>query len=137
MAIVLGDRAFRAVYTGPPHVCRPMSKPGFAPRKFFERAVAAFERGDLDTAARLCQATLKADPDYFDATHLLAVATSRRGAHTAALPFFDRAAGLRPRNADIFNNRGSALTELGRYEEALADYGEGPGARPQPCRGLE
>ena len=113
-----------------------MPKPGFAPRKFFERAVAAFERGDLDTAARLCQATLKADPDYFDATHLLAVATSRRGAHTAALPFFDRAARLRPRNADIFNNRGSALTELGRYEEALADYGKALALAPDHAEAL-
>jgi tetratricopeptide (TPR) repeat protein len=113
-----------------------MSKPGLAPRKFFERAVAAFERGDLDAAARLCQATLKADPDYFDATHLLAVATSRRGAHTAALPFFDRAAGLRPRNADIFNNRGSALTELGRYEEALADYGKALALAPNHADAL-
>ncbi len=113
-----------------------MPKPGFAPRKFFERAVAAFERGDLDTAARLCQATLKADPDYFDATHLLAVATSRRGAHTAALPFFDRAARLRPRNADIFNNRGSALTELGRYEEALADYGKALALAPNHAEAL-
>jgi tetratricopeptide (TPR) repeat protein len=90
--------------------------------KVFKRAVAAYERGNLGKTVELCKATIKAAPDHFDALHLLAVAMSRSGAHATALLYFDRAALLRPRNLDVFNNRGSALAELGRYEEALADY---------------
>jgi tetratricopeptide (TPR) repeat protein len=92
------------------------------PQKVFKRAVAAYERGNLVRTIELCKATIKIVPDHFDALHLLAVATSRSGAHAAALPFFDRAAILHPGSVDVFNNRGSALAEVSLYEAALADY---------------
>ena len=63
-----------------------MLKPGSAPRKFFERAVAAFERGTSTQPAAL-QATLKADPDYFDTTHLLAVVTAVAALTRRLCPF--------------------------------------------------
>lgn len=39
-----------------------------------------------------------------------------------ALDNFDKALRLQPYNAELINNRASALTEAKRYEEALAGY---------------
>ncbi|HYA81759.1 MAG TPA: tetratricopeptide repeat protein, partial [Methylocystis sp.] len=82
------------------------------PLKVFKRAIAAYESGNLVKAAELCRATLARAPDHFDALHLLAVATSRRGEPEKALEIFEKAVALRPRNADVLAHRASALTEL-------------------------
>ena len=37
-----------------------------------------------------------------------------------ALGYYERALKIRPDYADAFNNRGLALKELGRYDEAIA-----------------
>ncbi|MGA3302424.1 MAG: tetratricopeptide repeat protein [Methylovirgula sp.] len=104
--------------------------PSSAMPEIFRRAIAAYKSGDLVKAENLCQATLKSKPDYFDALHLLGVVRSRRGFPGDALAIFDKALVLGPYNADLFNNRGAALTELKRYEEALASYDQALALRP-------
>jgi tetratricopeptide (TPR) repeat protein len=90
--------------------------------KPFKKALAAYERGDLAKAAAYCRTTLSAKSDFFDALHLLAIVQSRSGRLSAALDNFDKALRLQPSNAELINNRASALTEAKRYEEALAGY---------------
>src|SRR5262249_31005395 len=90
--------------------------------KPFKKALAAYNRGDLAKTEALCLASLKAKPDFFDALHLLAIVQSRSGRHVPAIEIFDRAIRLRPDDAELINNRGSALTEAKRYDEALDAY---------------
>ena len=90
--------------------------------KPFKKALAAYKRGELADAEAHCVDTLSTKSDFFDALHLLAIVQSRNGRHGAALDNFDKALRLQPYNADLNNNRASALTETKRYEEALAGY---------------
>jgi tetratricopeptide (TPR) repeat protein len=88
----------------------------------FFRAVRAFETGRADKAEPLLKRVLDEDAMHFDALHLLGVIKSRDRQFASAMRLFDRAVALRPRNADLLNNRGAALTELLRFDDALADY---------------
>ena len=98
--------------------------------KPFKKALAAYNRGDLAKAETLCLAALKSSPDFFDALHLLAIVRSRSGRHVQALAIFDKAIRLRPQDAELINNRGSALTEAKRHDEALDAYQKAIEIRP-------
>lgn len=52
----------------------------------------------------------------------MGVIKSRRKKQREALSFFDRALAISPNNPDLLNNRGSALAETGRVDEACASY---------------
>jgi len=88
----------------------------------FRQAVAAYERGQLLEAERLCRAILDADTGHFDATRLLGTVQYRGGRHAEALASYDAALALTPDHAETHSNRGSALKELRRHAEALASY---------------
>ena len=85
-------------------------------------AFAAYERGELIEAERLCRDALAADGNCFEAHHLLAVIAARHGRHEQALAGYDHALRLRPDDAQALSNRGVTLGELGRHAEALASY---------------
>ena len=95
-----------------------------------DRAVAAYNGGQLVEAERLCQQIIAAKPDSFDALYLLAIVQSRLGKNDAALASYDRALALRPGSAAALSNRGTVLRELRRYGEALASYDRALLARP-------
>jgi len=84
------------------------------------RALAAYQRDDLAAAHRLCRAALTADPDHFEALHLLAVVMTRLGQFEDALAAYDRALALRPDDVQALSNRGALLEDLRRYAESLA-----------------
>ena len=86
-----------------------------------QSALSAFKRGDITEAERFCRAVIAADPNSFDAHHLLAAIDSQNGRHEAALAGYDRALALRPDDPQALSNRSVSLDELKRYEEALAD----------------
>src|SRR5690348_8827724 len=87
----------------------------FAPKPF-KKALAAYNRGDLAKTEALCLAALKSSPDIFGARHLLAVVQSRSGRPVRALEIFEKAIRVRPDNAELINNRASALTGAKRYD---------------------
>lgn len=93
-----------------------------ADSRLFENAVAAYNAGDLPTASAHCQAKLRSKPGDFATLHLLGIIQSKSGSFTAALHTFDEALALRPRDADLHNNRGGALSGAKRYDEALSAY---------------
>ena len=95
-----------------------------------DRAVAAYNGGQLVAAEQLCQQIIAAKPDFFDALYLLAIVQSRLGKNDAALASYDRALALRPGSAAALSNRGTVLRELRRYGEALASYDRALLARP-------
>lgn len=87
-----------------------------------QRAVSAYQSGNADEAESLCALILEADPRHIDAVNLLGALAMRRGDAAAALEHFTRAAQLQPRFAEAHSNRGVALQEMKRWDEALACY---------------
>jgi tetratricopeptide (TPR) repeat protein len=73
---------------------------------------------------------LAADPQRFDAHHLLAVIAGRQGRHEKALASYDRALAIRPEDVQALSNRGVTLGELGRHEDALTSYNKALALRP-------
>ena len=86
------------------------------------RAVSAYNAGELVEAEQLCQQIINAKRDLFDALHLLALVQTRLGKKDTALASYDRALAVRPDHAEALSNRGNALHELKRFDGALASY---------------
>ena len=87
-----------------------------------QRALAAWQAGDLPQVERLCRGILQAKPDAFDALHLLGMLALHLGRPADAVPLFSRAAALRPASVEAHYNHGLALNGVGRNDEALAAY---------------
>jgi len=87
-----------------------------------QRAVVAYQRGQLSEADDLARAILGVEADYFDALHLIAVIRTRQRRLDEALASYDRALALRPDHAEALRNRGATLHKLKRFDEALASY---------------
>src|SRR3974390_2694927 len=94
------------------------------------RAVAAYNKGQLNEAEQLCQRIIPINRNLFDALHLVAVVQSRLGKKDEALASYDRALKVRPDYAEALSNRGVTLHELKRFEEALASYDRALKVRP-------
>ena len=73
-------------------------------------------------AERIYTQILTLQPDHFDARHLLGAAFLQRGDHAKALREIDLALKINANSAPPHNNRGVALQELRRLDEALASF---------------
>ena len=85
-------------------------------------ARAAFERGDLDGAGRLCTRILGQAADDFDALHLLGLVHLQRRRVGEALHVLQAALKVDPASADVLSNLGLALQADRRHDEAIALY---------------
>lgn len=101
-----------------------------SPPLLMQRALGAYQRGDLGEAERLCRSLLDARADHFEALYLLAIVAGRSGRTQAALDLLEKAAAANPASADAHYNRGVALGELGRHAEALPCYERAIALRP-------
>jgi tetratricopeptide (TPR) repeat protein len=88
----------------------------------FNEAIGFHQRGRLDEAEKFYRQVLRQQPDHFGSLHLLGVIYAQRGDHAAALRQIDAALRINRYDADALNNRGIALKELKRLDEALASY---------------
>src|SRR5262245_6532990 len=88
----------------------------------FSQALALHQAGRLAEAEQNYLQILKAQPDQFDCLHLLGVIFFQRGNHAEAVRQIDVALKINPNAASAHNNRGIALQELKRLDEALASY---------------
>lgn len=95
-----------------------------------QAAFAAYQRGENGEAERLARAVLGADPDNFDAHHVLAVVAAHDSRRDEAVASYDRALAIRPDDVQALSNRGVALNELGRYGEALMGLDRALALRP-------
>ena len=86
------------------------------------RAVAAYNKGQLNEAEQLCQRIIAIKRNFFDALHLVAVVQSRLGKKDEALASFDRALKVRPDFADALYNRGLIRLLVGQYKDGWADH---------------
>lgn len=82
-------------------------------------AYSAHRAGHFAEAERVYRLVLRAQPNQFDALHLLGVLEAERGHHDEAIRLLGRAINVNPRSADALSNRANVLRDLKRYDEAL------------------
>jgi tetratricopeptide (TPR) repeat protein len=86
------------------------------------RAIALHQHGDLRQAAALYLDVLAAEPDNFDALHLLGVYAQQTGDNQAAYDLITRALRIDPAAAHAHTNLGIVLQKMGRHDDALVSH---------------
>src|ERR1700739_3764363 len=89
---------------------------------WFVDAYTFHQAGRLGDAERLYRKILAAQPDHSDSLHLLSVISYQRGDYAQALDQINRSLDINSDNTFAWNQRGLALQQLKRFEEALASY---------------
>ena len=106
-----------------PHpVATGSEQPAAAAQADAARLKAAFamhQQGQLNQAEAIYEEILQSWPQHFDALQLLAIIAAQRKNSAAAVELFDQALKVNPNHAGSLNNRGNALRDLKRCEEAL------------------
>jgi tetratricopeptide (TPR) repeat protein len=96
----------------------------------FNRAIAHQQRGNLSEAERLCTDVLNAEPDYFDAKHLLALVLHQQGRTNRAIDLLKTALAKQPDAAPALCNYALMLQDMNRHEEALASLDRALAIKP-------
>jgi len=96
----------------------------------FQRALALHRAGRFAEAEPLYRAVLAEAPRHFDALHLWGVIRHQTGDHLGALQLIDHAIAINPSVAFAHSNRGLALQELRRFDEALAAFDRAVALKP-------
>jgi predicted O-linked N-acetylglucosamine transferase (SPINDLY family) len=86
------------------------------------QAFALHQQGRLTEAGQGYQRVLAAQPEHFDALHLLGLLALQNGDPERAIELIGRALPLNPGVAAAHLNHGAALAALKRHEAALASY---------------
>lgn len=87
-----------------------------------QEALQFIKSGDYDVALSNCRDVIERHPDDADAVHLAGYLHQRKGEHQDAIRYFELAAQLAPKNAEVFNNYASSLKALGRFEASERHY---------------
>jgi tetratricopeptide (TPR) repeat protein len=109
---------------------KPSAVPAAEIASMLQQALGFHRAGLLPEAGQLYRQILQARPGHFDALHLLGCLHQQRGESIAALRQIDAALKINPRAAAAHNNRGLALKDLDRFEEALASYDKAIALQP-------
>ncbi|HEX7953032.1 MAG TPA: GNAT family N-acetyltransferase, partial [Burkholderiales bacterium] len=88
------------------------------------------QRGQIAEAEKAYRAILEAEPKHADAAYLLGVILLQQRKFDAAEHQLRLAIGLQPNVAMLHYNRGLALQQLGRHEEALACFNSAIALKP-------
>ena len=94
------------------------------------RAFQLHQEGRLEEADRLYREALAHDPGDANALHLFGVLQGQRADFEAAADFIGRSIALEPKNPMAFYNRGNALRELKRLDEALLSFDQAVAMMP-------
>jgi tetratricopeptide (TPR) repeat protein len=86
------------------------------------KARGHLERRQWRDAERIYRSVLAAEPEHFEASHLLGVVFLQRGESEEANRQLSLAIQINPGAAAPYNNRGNALQDLDLLNEALASY---------------
>ena len=81
-------------------------------------AIAAYRQGKQRDAQALCRQILKDLPEHFEALHLLGVCELDCRQFEEAEGTLARAVSVAPRSAEAHSNRGLALFNLKRFDDA-------------------
>ena len=112
----------------------------------FNQGLAFHQSGRLGEASQCYDGVLAADPDHFDALHMLGVICIQTGQLEQGAQLIERAITVKPNVAAAHGNLSNALNALKRHEAAIAscdkairlapDYAEAHGNRGQALRQL-
>src|SRR2546421_6171549 len=86
------------------------------------QAISLHQNGQLAEAASLYRKILAQKPEHADALHLLGVIEIQRKSASAGIELINHAIAIDPNNAAFFCNRGVALQDLKRFDDALVSY---------------
>ena len=102
------------------------------PLEAAQQGLAAHRAGRLVEAESLYGAALKLQPDFHPALHLTGLLRVRQQDFAAAHQYFTRAIAAAPPNAmaALFADRGEALRQMDRTQEALWDFDQALAANP-------
>ncbi len=89
-------------------------------QSLFGRGLASHQAGRLGEARALYEQALAAEPDHFDALHLLGLACAQSGEIERGAVLMQRAVTAKPNVPAALTNLAWALTQLGRFEAAIA-----------------
>jgi protein O-GlcNAc transferase len=90
--------------------------------QLLQQGFSLHQQGELARAKKIYTQLLEGQPDHFDALHLLGVIAIQSRNPTLAADLIGKALVIKPGNAVAQSNRGNALLELKRPEEALTSY---------------
>lgn len=96
----------------------------------FAQALKLHQQGKLAKARALYREVLAAAPRYFDALHLLGVATVQAGKVEEGLRWFSEALSVDPTSAEAWYNHGLALQQMGRMSAALSSFDKSVALKP-------
>lgn len=96
-----------------------------------QRAIAAFQRGESDTAVDLLRRAIEANPESAVAANDLGSILAQMGRTTEAIPAFRRAIELMPEYPEAHNNLANLYQMTGSLEEAVGSYQTALRLRPE------
>jgi tetratricopeptide (TPR) repeat protein len=94
------------------------------------RALAAHQRGDLESASRDYSAALSVSPQHPHALHYLGVIAYQHGDLARALAMLEGAVALLPHEPEFHNNLGLVLAALDRNAQAAAAHRQALALQP-------
>jgi predicted O-linked N-acetylglucosamine transferase (SPINDLY family) len=100
------------------------------PAQAIEIALAHHRAGRLPEAEAIYRQVLEAEPENFQALHLLGAAAHQRGAHELAVSLLEKADRLAPARPEILVNLAGALRATGRTADAERGYRAALAAAP-------
>lgn len=87
-----------------------------------ELGTAYYREGDVEGALATLREAVRLDPRAWKPLNALAVVYIARGEQALAEDAFQRALRLAPDEAEVLNNYGTLLVDLGRHEEAVVRF---------------
>ena len=95
-----------------------------------QQALALHQAGRLQEAEQLYRTMVQAQPDQFDALHMLGVIAYQTGNHRQAAELIGRALAIEPNNATAHSNLGVALNNLQQHQAAIESFDQAIALRP-------
>src|SRR3954464_13240990 len=92
------------------------------PKPSFDSAVSLYRKGHLVEARQSAQQLLEREPRHFEALQLLGIIAAQTNDFAASIDLLNKAIAENPTSALAYYNRGFALDNLDRLEDALASY---------------
>lgn len=101
-----------------------------------DRAYVKGMSGNLDAAITDYLAVLDAKPDHAYAAHNLGVLYTKKGQYEDALPYFEQAIRLSPKDSAHHTEKGLSLAQAGDIEGAIAAFSAALTINPNSTRAL-